>query len=120
MWAKVAEELQVPWRAAEAMHWQLGESDMVRRAGGTLFTLAAGNHQAASQKHQIRTQNQRQIQGQEASTDFMNAEMTNSHPSRVMSRHQTALPSVPPQTPAVGWCHFGQSTSPATSSVWCL
>lgn len=24
MWAKVAEEMQVPWRAAEAMHWQLG------------------------------------------------------------------------------------------------
>ncbi|EGS23176.1 uncharacterized protein CTHT_0008390 [Thermochaetoides thermophila DSM 1495] len=23
MWAKVAEEMQVPWRAAEAMHWQL-------------------------------------------------------------------------------------------------
>ncbi|KAJ3496892.1 hypothetical protein NLG97_g2323 [Lecanicillium saksenae] len=98
MWAKVAEELQVPWRAAEAMHWQLGESDMVRRAGGTLFTLAADNYQAASRKHQIRTQNQRQIQGQETSTDSMNAEMTNSHPSRVMSRHRTTLPSVPPQT----------------------
>ncbi|KAK0635050.1 hypothetical protein B0T17DRAFT_484475, partial [Bombardia bombarda] len=39
MWAKVAEEMQVPWRAAEAMHWQLGENEMARRAGVTLFSL---------------------------------------------------------------------------------
>jgi hypothetical protein len=43
MWAKVAEELAVPWRAAEAMHWQLGETDMARRAGVTPFSLAAVN-----------------------------------------------------------------------------
>ncbi|KAK4207018.1 MYB DNA-binding domain-containing protein [Rhypophila decipiens] len=44
MWAKVAEEMQVPWRAAEAMHWQLGEVDMARRAGVVPFSLtpAAG------------------------------------------------------------------------------
>ncbi|KAK0732653.1 hypothetical protein B0T21DRAFT_384877 [Apiosordaria backusii] len=39
MWAKVAEEMQVPWRAAEAMHWQLGETEMARRAGVVPFTL---------------------------------------------------------------------------------
>ncbi|KAK4115553.1 hypothetical protein N656DRAFT_691130, partial [Canariomyces notabilis] len=39
MWAKVAEEMQVPWRAAEAMHWQLGEIDMARRAGVVPFSL---------------------------------------------------------------------------------
>jgi hypothetical protein len=39
MWAQVAEELQVPWRAAEAMHWQLGEAEMARRAGVTAFSL---------------------------------------------------------------------------------
>ncbi|KAL7623850.1 hypothetical protein AAE478_005406 [Parahypoxylon ruwenzoriense] len=41
MWAKVAEEMAMPWRAAEAMHWQLGEQDMARRAGVTPFTLSA-------------------------------------------------------------------------------
>ncbi|KAH8888214.1 hypothetical protein GQ53DRAFT_767719 [Thozetella sp. PMI_491] len=40
MWAKVAEEMQVPWRAAEAMHWQLGENDMARRAGVVPFSLS--------------------------------------------------------------------------------
>ncbi|KAK4240288.1 snRNA-activating protein complex subunit 4 [Achaetomium macrosporum] len=39
MWQKVAEELQVPWRAAEAMHWQLGETEMARRAGVVPFSL---------------------------------------------------------------------------------
>ncbi|KAL2205389.1 hypothetical protein CC79DRAFT_1276175, partial [Sarocladium strictum] len=43
MWSKVAEELAVPWRAAEAMHWLMGEADMARRAGVTPFSLAAVN-----------------------------------------------------------------------------
>jgi hypothetical protein len=41
MWAKVAEEMGVPWRAAEAMHWQLGEADMARRAGVVPFSLSS-------------------------------------------------------------------------------
>ena len=40
MWAPLAAELSIPWRAAEAMHWQLGEVDMARRAGVAPFTLA--------------------------------------------------------------------------------
>ncbi|SPO03429.1 related to DRPLA protein [Cephalotrichum gorgonifer] len=43
MWAKVAEEMAVPWRAAEAMHWQLGEAEMARRAGVVPFTLSSAN-----------------------------------------------------------------------------
>ena len=43
MWAPLASELGIPWRAAEAMHWQLGENDMARRAGVTPFSLASGS-----------------------------------------------------------------------------
>jgi hypothetical protein len=39
MWGPLAAELGIPWRAAEAMHWQLGESDMAKRAGVVPFTL---------------------------------------------------------------------------------
>ena len=39
MWLKVAEEMAIPWRAAEAMHWQLGEQDIARRAGVAPFSL---------------------------------------------------------------------------------
>lgn len=28
MWAKVAQELHVPWQAAETMHWELGRDGM--------------------------------------------------------------------------------------------
>ncbi|KUL85865.1 hypothetical protein ZTR_07322 [Talaromyces verruculosus] len=43
MWAKVAEEMAIPWRAAEAMHWQLGEQEMARRAGVVPFSLSSGS-----------------------------------------------------------------------------
>ncbi|KLJ10126.1 hypothetical protein EMPG_14481 [Blastomyces silverae] len=39
MWSKIALEMGVPWRAAEAMHWQLGEQEMARRAGVLPFLL---------------------------------------------------------------------------------
>lgn len=51
MWAKVAEEMAVPWRAAEAMHWQLGEADMARRAGVIPFSLAAVNVDSNTNNH---------------------------------------------------------------------
>ncbi|KAK2880104.1 hypothetical protein FQN49_000582 [Arthroderma sp. PD_2] len=40
MWAKIAEEMAIPWRAAEAMHWQIGERGMAQRAGVTPFTFS--------------------------------------------------------------------------------
>lgn len=51
MWAKVAEEMQVPWRAAEAMHWQLGEVEMARRAGVTPFSLQTGGPEGSQALH---------------------------------------------------------------------
>ncbi|EPE08786.1 myb dna-binding domain protein [Ophiostoma piceae UAMH 11346] len=51
MWAKVAEEMHVPWRAAEAMHWQLGEADMAQRAGVTPFSLTATAIETSSSSH---------------------------------------------------------------------
>ncbi|MCJ1410463.1 hypothetical protein MMC19_004548 [Ptychographa xylographoides] len=41
MWGPLAAELGIPWRAAEAMHWQLGEADMARRAGVVPFSLTS-------------------------------------------------------------------------------
>lgn len=42
--------MQVPWRAAEAMHWQLGEADMARRAGVVPFSLTSTNSQQDSNR----------------------------------------------------------------------
>ncbi|KAI1842727.1 hypothetical protein JX266_011048 [Neoarthrinium moseri] len=52
MWAKVAEEMAVPWRAAEAMHWQLGEQEMARRAGVVPFALSAHGPDNMQQQQQ--------------------------------------------------------------------
>ena len=40
MWSKIAEEMTLPWRAAEAMHWQMGEQEMACRAGVVAFSLS--------------------------------------------------------------------------------
>ena len=41
MWAIIALEMKIPWRAAEAMHWQLGEEEIARRAGTVPFSLSS-------------------------------------------------------------------------------
>ncbi len=51
MWSRVAEEMAVPWRAAEAMHWQLGEADMARRAGVIPFSLSSITADAPAASH---------------------------------------------------------------------
>lgn len=43
MWLKVAEEMAMPWRAVEAMHWQMGEHEMAKRAGVSPFSLSNPN-----------------------------------------------------------------------------
>lgn len=40
MWEKIAKEMALPWRAAEAMHWQIGEVEMANRANVPVFHLA--------------------------------------------------------------------------------
>lgn len=40
MWEKISKEMQLPWRAAEAMHWQIGEVEMAQRANVSVFHLA--------------------------------------------------------------------------------
>lgn len=37
MWKQIANEMGVPWRTVEKMHWQLGEVEIARRAGANLF-----------------------------------------------------------------------------------
>ena len=46
MWEKIAKEMQLPWRAAEAMHWQIGEVEMAQRANVPVFHLAGGGNAA--------------------------------------------------------------------------
>ena len=48
MWEKISKEMQLPWRAAEAMHWQIGEIEMAQRANVPVFHLAGQQGSGAS------------------------------------------------------------------------
>ncbi|GLI72475.1 hypothetical protein PoHVEF18_000652 [Penicillium ochrochloron] len=84
MWSKVAEEMAIPWRAAEAMHWQLGEQEMARRAGVVPFSLSS----TAIDPPTTRTRR--------ASTSL--ARPRKSSTSRAIPGH---LPGLPPQLPSL-------------------
>lgn len=49
MWEKIAKEMALPWRAAEAMHWQIGEVEMASRANVPVFHLAGQSSSTSSQ-----------------------------------------------------------------------
>lgn len=52
MWEKISKEMAIPWRAAEAMHWQLGEVEMASRANVSVFHLAGQqNSQSVTPAH---------------------------------------------------------------------
>ncbi|EDN08182.1 predicted protein [Histoplasma mississippiense (nom. inval.)] len=53
MWAKISEEMGVPWRSAEAMHWQIGQHEMAERAGAKPFTLGDSSESSDPQYLQI-------------------------------------------------------------------
>ncbi|KAI3572373.1 hypothetical protein IWW34DRAFT_795246 [Fusarium oxysporum f. sp. albedinis] len=97
MWAKVAEEMAVPWRAAEAMHWQLGETDMARRAGVIPFSLASANDDRNNSNRNSPSRSDVQ-----------------SHSQRSMPRGHGAPPPrvvynrAPPKMHCIGWTYPGQ------------
>ncbi|CAK4032665.1 Transcription factor MYB98 [Lecanosticta acicola] len=55
MWEKISKEMQLPWRAAEAMHWQIGEVEMAQRANVPVFHLAGQHGPERSQEPESRS-----------------------------------------------------------------
>lgn len=88
MWAKVAEEMSIPWRAVEAMHWQLGEQEMARRAGVTPFSLASTDNL----QHQGSSRASHRGHGHSRSQGSIFRETID--PSRTYGR--TVIPQLPP------------------------
>jgi len=55
MWQKVASEMQIPWRSAESMHWQLGKQEMSMRTNAPVFqphSSTAGNGSGIDRQQQ--------------------------------------------------------------------
>lgn len=43
MWDMIAAEMGMPWRAIEAMHWQMGEHEIAHRANAPVFQLSSAS-----------------------------------------------------------------------------
>jgi hypothetical protein len=93
MWAKVAEEMAVPWRAVEAMHWQLGEIEIARRAGVAPFTLAGTSADSVPQQGHGRPQ----LRGHAHSRSQGSMFRDTIDPSRAYGR--SGVPTLPPGPP---------------------
>lgn len=122
MWSKVAEEMAVPWRAAEAMHWQLGEADMARRAGVVPFSLssvtvdtpAPGHRTSPTRGHAHSQSHSSVISGTGSSSGSRYSRPTTSHShsssrgsgsnaGRTIAARRDSTPrSVPPASPSDG------------------
>ena len=122
MWSKVAEEMAVPWRAAEAMHWQLGEADMARRAGVVPFSLSSvtvdtpppGRRSSPTRGHAHSQSHSSVISGSGSSSGSRYSRSTTSHShsnSRgsassagrtIVARRDSTPRSVPPPSPSDG------------------
>lgn len=124
MWSKVAEEMAVPWRAAEAMHWQLGEADMARRAGVVPFSLSSASmdapppgHRSSPSRGHSHSQSQSSIMGGPAlgpapgrysrpaiahSSSGMRGSGGGAPGRTIAARRESTPRSVPPASPSDG------------------
>ncbi|KAK5133352.1 hypothetical protein LTR08_007786 [Meristemomyces frigidus] len=91
MWEKISKEMQLPWRAAEAMHWQIGEVEMAQRANVPVFHLAG---QGSMQQQQMSTMPEvRTTSTSPPSATELPTMVSYSH------THNHSLPQVPPALP---------------------
>lgn len=111
--------MAVPWRAAEAMHWNLGENDMARRAGVVPFSLSSatidappggpgGSGPGASRGHSHTHSHSHSHSGSSSSSGrFQHQRGTHSQPSigssRSLAARRDSTPrSAPPLSPSDG------------------
>jgi hypothetical protein len=105
MWSRIAEEMAIPWRAAEAMHWQMGENEMARRAGVTPFTLANTNNNGSAPAHSMNLPRHynAHIQIPPSMISASQHHRRNSNPNSLSHSlsHGHSQPGQPPQLPSL-------------------
>lgn len=83
MWEKISKEMALPWRAAEAMHWQIGEVEMAQRANVPVFHLAGQQN-----SHSARTSEDRRTSTSPSSVTGAPSHISYSH------THNHSLPQL--------------------------
>jgi hypothetical protein len=81
--------MAVPWRAAEAMHWQLGEADMARRAGVVPFSLSSVTMDTPPPGHRS-SPSRGHSHSQSHSSAMSGSGSTSSHYSRPTTSHSSS------------------------------
>ncbi|KAI1766602.1 hypothetical protein GGR53DRAFT_202894 [Hypoxylon sp. FL1150] len=123
MWKQVANEMGVPWRTVEKMHWQLGEVEIARRAGANLFnpnfstSSSEGQHggsKASSRHSHSRSQGGSSREANPTKSYSRGGTSSSSRPlaSRRESvpHHMTVYPEQPPED--YGYTHYGMPLAP--------
>ncbi|KAI6092722.1 hypothetical protein F4821DRAFT_277890 [Hypoxylon rubiginosum] len=123
MWKQVANEMGVPWRTVEKMHWQLGEVEIARRAGANLFnpnfSTSPSEGQHGGSKASPRHSHSRSQGGssREANLTRGYSRGGTSSSSRPLasrresvSHHMTVYPEHPPED--YGYIHHGMPLAP--------
>jgi hypothetical protein len=90
MWSKVAEELVIPWRAVEAMHWRLGEQEMAHRAGVVPFSSSIPSAEGTLSPGHPASPTRGHSQSQSLSSTISAAGSTSSRYNRPTSSHSTS------------------------------
>ena len=119
--------MAVPWRAAEAMHWQLGEAEMARRAGVVPFSLSSATvdapppgHRSSSSRGHAHSQSHSSIisaTGSSSGSRYSRPTTSHSHSSSkgsgsnagrsIAARMDSTPRSVPPVSPGEGFALAG-------------
>ena len=102
LWQPIANEMGIPWRAVEAMHWAMGEEEMCRRAGVKPFLTTAaqdehGGHGAGRVAQRNRMlESTRLFEGHELSalTSCFNSNGSGQHPSMPNFAPSMPMPNI--------------------------
>ncbi|WPH04234.1 Hypothetical protein R9X50_00712300 [Acrodontium crateriforme] len=99
MWEKISKEMQLPWRAAEAMHWQIGEIEMAQRANVPVFHLAGQQGSITMQSGMPGDMRTSASTSPTSATDSHISSSMYSHHTHNHSLPQISQPFVPPLSP---------------------
>jgi hypothetical protein len=141
MWEMVAKEMGLPWRAIEAIHWQMGPEEMAQRANVPVFqahntqrskspppasranpvvTPTTPSHINTDSHVQIQTQTSQTRQRRSSSSSSRrraNSARQNERPQLAPVSETEPFPTAPTSDPTIGY-RSEAAVTPGSSAEW--
>ena len=89
----IAKEMALPWRAIEAMHWQIGEVEMASRVNVPVFRLTGPASKSKSQSQSNASRAQRYYSASSSRSDSFGADEPRNNSSFLPSAHSHYQPT---------------------------